>query len=72
MKKTYEKPRIYMERLELAEHVALNCVTIISHASYVTCSDSQTGEFAAESVCAVITEEYCVTNGEIDLGTFSS
>lgn len=29
MKKTYEKPQIYMERFELAEHIASGCGMII-------------------------------------------
>lgn len=71
MKKTYEKPRIYMERFELAEHIATGCSSIMSHGDYVSCA-LEDGQFAPGNVCTVPVEVYCVTNGEINLGTFSS
>lgn len=37
MKKTYEKPRIYIERLELAEHVASGCGLIVRYGGNTTC-----------------------------------
>lgn len=78
MKKTYEKPQVYMERFELAEHIA-GCHFTLGLTDVNQCSGS--GEvdgfwvdnlFIAESVCETPGEGYCYTNGTIDVTTITS
>lgn len=76
MKKTYEKPQIYMERFELAEHIA-GCggYTWNKNGSANGWVD---GEYYdnlfvdGNTVCIVGVESYCYTNGAISNATITS
>lgn len=79
MKKTYEKPRIYIERLELAEHIATGCQSIMSYGDFQSCTVTDMGAgywpegaFAAGGACAIDSEAYCYTNGSAEYGVFTS
>ena len=75
MKKTYEKPQIYMERFELAEHIASGCENIVAWRDNADCFLVIGGVFAQEMGCQTYAnpdqgEDYCyyATNG----GLFTS
>ena len=70
MKKVYEKPQVYMERFELAEHIAacglqlngadLNNCTVIKDRGNVGALDL----FQSEPTCAFFDfEQYCYSGG---------
>lgn len=40
MKKTYEKPQIYMERFELAEHIASGCGALAQYRDNAACFEN--------------------------------
>lgn len=51
MKKTYEKPQIYMERFELAEHIASGCGTPVLLRDEASCFDILNGMFYENLKC---------------------
>lgn len=53
MKKTYEKPQIYMERFELAEHIASGCGFLATYRDGVGCFEGGplNGMFYGEMHC---------------------
>lgn len=64
MKKVYEKPQVYMERFELAEHIASGCGMIIPARGDI-CFNMYPGmfDFSIESSCKFADESnetYCV------------
>lgn len=64
MKKTYEKPQIYMERFELAEHIASGCGQIVNLRDNRDCFSVIGGLFGEEMDCQVYAnpdkgENYC-------------
>ena len=64
MKKTYEKPQIYMERFELAEHIASGCGQTVDWRESAGCFDIIGGLFNPEMSCSVSAnpdqgEDYC-------------
>lgn len=79
MKKTYEKPQIYMERFELAEHIA-GCNLGFNQADAGVCSAS--GNIGGEDIqnvfikgneqCVVNGEIFCYTNGSFNIATINS
>lgn len=81
MKKTYEKPQIYMERFELAEHIA-GCYLQMNLADAGVCNAS--GEISGrpvkniflensiDNVCTVDGESFCYTNGSFNIATINS
>lgn len=61
MKKTYEKPQIYMERFELAEHIASGCGNIVQWRDYAGCfKDVTNGLWNSDMVCDI--------NADLDKG----
>lgn len=76
MKKTYEKPQIYMERFELAEHIA-GCSIYTwnedgSAKGWID-GDEYTNLFIdGTSACTQVVETYCYTNGSISNATITS
>lgn len=86
MKKVYEKPQVYMERFELAEHIAGCSVTWNS--DHKSAGDPKTCEaivdlgdgyivphaFFDASVCcdSGVMEAYCYTNGSLDVAIINS
>ena len=82
MKKVYEKPQVYMERFELAEHIA-GCSLTMNQATEFDCTGSgtidgiQMNVFVADNICnednkAAKAEGYCYTNGAISVATINS
>lgn len=79
MKKTYEKPQVYMERFELAEHIA-GCYFTLNQSDVNTCNGSGVVDdepisnlFAVQGVCELHDlEDYCYTNGTINVNTITS
>ncbi len=83
MKKLYEKPQVYMERFELAEHIA-GCSLIMNSGSETTCNASGTINgnpvflFLDESICTdqeghfIDSQAYCYTNGSISIANINS
>lgn len=81
MKKVYEKPQVYMERFELAEHIA-GCSLTMNQATEFDCTGSgtidgiQMNVFVATNICdgnnAANVEGYCYTNGSINVATINS
>lgn len=78
MKKTYEKPQVYIETFTLAEHIA-GCYFTLNIADVNSCSGN--GEvdgfpveslFLAKPICENPTEGYCYTNSAIDVSTITS
>ncbi len=79
MKKTYEKPQIYMERFELAEHIA-GCNLTMNSQDEGTCT--ATGTVNGQEVvlfavgvfdpCQTSAEAFCITNGSFNLATINS
>lgn len=74
MKKTYEKPRVYMERFELAEHIAgcsLEYDAETGTASGLIGNDYVVGLFDTEA-CSTILEGFCWTNAMAGLNSINS
>lgn len=81
MKKVYEKPQVYMERFELAEHIA-GCSLTMNHDTEFVCTGTGTIDgirmdvFADINTCdgnnAAHVEGYCYTNGSINVATINS
>lgn len=83
MKKTYEKPRAYLERFELAEHIA-GCNLELQNASALVCSATGTigsvtipsgsgsAWFVDSEVCGITVEDYCYTNSITNIATINS
>lgn len=79
MKKKYEKPQIYIEKFELAQHIAgctlkLNSTTVEAcQASGEIFGDVSDAWFLEESThCKASAEGYCYTNGTINIATINS
>ena len=80
MKKTYEKPQIYMERFELAEHIAGCYLSFTNAVDAGVCSAS--GNVGGRDVsnlfingnklCGVDAEIFCYTNGSFNMATINS
>ena len=69
MKKVYEKPQVYMERFELAEHIAA-CSLQIKTADAYDCSvvNDRTGlvgvgAYISKPTCKIEFEQYCYSGG---------
>lgn len=79
MKKVYEKPQVYMERFELAEHIA-GCSLDITGSSEISCTGNETinGEVIpnlfidGNSACATVIEGYCYTASSINVALINS
>lgn len=80
MKKTYEKPQIYMERFELAEHIA-GCSLEWNNEDDGVCNlqgDTTEGLVTlfwigtTTKPCTTTGDAYCVTNGSFSLATINS
>lgn len=76
MKKEYEKPQIYIERFELAQHIAscdfkLNYTDVLSCAAKYEYID-QLLFVESNKSCEVEFEGYCYTNGSMGTATFTS
>ena len=83
MKKTYEKPQIYMERFELAEHIA-GCSLEWNLEDQGVCTLTLEGDISGvghivlftpgvtTSTCEASGESYCSTNGSLNLATINS
>ena len=65
MKKTYEKPQIYMEKFELAEHIASGCGNVVAWRDNADCFSVIGGVFAQKMGCQIYAnpeqqgEDYC-------------
>lgn len=72
MKKVYEKPQIYMERIELSQNIAL-CDYQLEQGDPNSCAikndrfDADGGDlkggFISEKICAFETSVYCYSDG---------
>lgn len=79
MKKVYEKPQVYMERFELAEHIA-GCSLDITGSNEMSCTATGTikGELIPNlfindnDACMTVIEGYCYTNGAINVANINS
>lgn len=80
MKKTYEKPQIYMERFELAEHIA-GCSLEWNNDDEGVCNlqgDTTEGWVnlftigLTTSPCTTRGDSYCYTNSAFSLATINS
>ena len=79
MKKIYEKPQVYMERFELAEHIA-GCSLTLQNADVASCTaigtiagdESQNFFISGNGACSVPVEAYCETNSTINVTTIMS
>lgn len=84
MKKKYEKPQVYIERFELAEHIA-GCSLTLNAADVVNCTASGTvsSEYFGSNysnawfiekntTCEIDLEGYCYTNGNMNVATINS
>lgn len=79
MKKVYEKPQVYMERFELAEHIA-GCSLDINGNDEYTCSGTGTINgnvipnifLNEEAGCETTIEGYCYTQGSINVAMINS
>ena len=82
MKKVYEKPQVYMERFELAEHIA-GCSLTLNAADEFSCTGNgfingiETLVFASMNVCnpddgIANVEGYCYTPGSMSVANINS
>lgn len=79
MKKTYKKPYVYVEKFELAEHIA-GCNLTINSSDVNVCDaagtiddDYSTSWFIdGNTKCNLPTEGYCYTNGSMNVATINS
>lgn len=79
MKKTYQKPQAYVEKFELAEHIAGCSLTINSGDVNVCVAEGTvqdeylTSWFTDKNQsCTVSLEGYCYTNSSMNVATISS
>lgn len=74
MKKTYEKPRVYIERLELAEHIASNCNLLFNYQDKSCIYLNDGGEtFTINYTCQEnVDEDFCVYNASGTMNIFTS
>lgn len=79
MKKKYEKPQVYMEKFELAEHIAGCNLTLLSGNPNECKADGIVdNEYAdswfldANTNCEPKAEGYCYTNSSINVATINS
>lgn len=79
MKKKYEKPQIYIEKFELAQHIAA-CDLKLNSTDVHNCEASYESVGVIEPLlfvegngeCEIPMEEYCYTNGAGGTATFTS
>lgn len=79
MKKKYEKPQIYIEKFELAQHIA-TCDFKLNNTDVHSCEAPSESLGMEESVlfiksntdCKIEFEGYCYTNGSMGTATFTS
>ena len=79
MKKVYEKPQVYMERFELAEHIA-GCSLTLLNDDVTKCVAEGTIEGAysenffisGNNACGSTTDAFCITNSSINVTTIMS
>lgn len=79
MKKTYQKPQAYVEKFELAEHIA-GCSLTLNSGDANTCAAEGTvqDEYLASwfiegnTHCTVKLEGYCYTNASMNVATINS
>ena len=82
MKKVYEKPQVYMERFELAEHIA-GCSLEMNSKSEFDCTGTgfingiKMNVFVDTVICnpdngIANAEGYCYTSGSINVATINS
>lgn len=74
MKKIYEKPQVYMERFELAEHIAGCSFTQDENGKFNGYVDGEYIEnaFIGQPECSVPLGTYCYFNGSINNATITS
>lgn len=79
MKKRYEKPQVYMEKFELAEHIAGCNLTLLARnpneckaAGTVDDEYSESWFVESNTNCGPIAEGYCYTNSSINVATINS
>lgn len=79
MKKEYEKPQIYIERFELAQHIA-GCTLKLQNTNVEDCAAqgdifgdvSDSWFLKGNGVCKEYVQDYCYTNGNINIATINS
>lgn len=83
MKKKYEKPQVYMEKFELAEHIA-GCKLTLQQGDVDVCEATGTigsvtlpttdNAWFLESTlaCEIKVEDYCYTNSTSTIATINS
>lgn len=79
MKKTYKKPYVYVEKFELAEHIA-GCNLTINSAEVNVCTGSGTVQdeyltswfIDGNDSCTAELEGYCYTNSSMNVATINS
>lgn len=83
MKKTYKKPYAYVERFELAEHIA-GCNLQLNNTEVPACTatgtigsatitpESGASWFVDGSSCTMEVDDYCYTNGTTNIATINS
>lgn len=83
MKKKYEKPQVYMEKFELAEHIAgckltlqqddVNICEAIGTIGSVTLLTTDNAWFLESTqACEIKVEDYCYTNSTSTIATINS
>ena len=83
MKKKYEKPQVYMEKFELAEHIAgckltlqqddVNICEAIGTIGSVTLPTTDHAWFLESTqACEIKVEDYCYTNSTSTIATINS
>ena len=83
MKKKYEKPQVYMEKFELAEHIAgckltlqqddVNICEAIGTIGSVTLPTTYNAWFLESTqACEIKVEDYCYTNSTSTIATINS
>ena len=83
MKKKYEKPQVYMEKFELAEHIAgckltlqqddVNICEAIGTIGSVTLPTTDNVWFLESTqACEIKVEDYCYTNSTSTIATINS
>lgn len=79
MKKKYEKPQVYMEKFELAEHIAGCHLTLVTkNPNECQAGGTVDDEYAeswfveANNNCKTVAEGYCYTNSSINVATINS
>lgn len=76
--KPYVKPELYYENFELAQHIAACNVTLASSnpmdctATGIIDGFESASWFLTEGICQPVLDDYCITNGTINMATVSS